>query len=327
MQKADKNPYSRGANPNDIVGLCMHISLASIYKWYVKYKPDFVVFAFEGGSNWRKVFTAEVAARKAYKGNRVVDPEMKHFFQLMESFKITMTSHTSICCLSVELMEADDVISGFCQLYAQPGHEIFIVSGDRDFTQLLKLPGVKLVNPDNGKLRNQPGDKDYQEDLDYWLFLKCIRGDMGDNVPSAFPRVRETKIKAAYENEYDKINLMNEKWTDENNVEHRVGDLFEQNKTLLSLYDQPDEIKAALYEGVDAQSKNFGNYSHFHFLRFLEDFQLQAVREKASNFIELFTNNQRFLKGERTAPPLTAPKKREAVVEEAPEQTSKLFEF
>lgn len=326
VQKTQGNPYARNGSASDQVGLCMHISLASIFKWYTKYKPDFVVFAFEGGSNWRKAFTADAKSRKAYKGNRVADPEMKHFYELMESFKTTMTAHTSICCISVKDMEADDVIAGYCQAYHQPdgSHEVYIISGDKDYTQLLKLPGVHLVNPDNGKKRNQPGDKDYQSDLDYWLFLKCVRGDMGDYVPSAFPRVREARIKKAYENEYEKINLMNERWTDENGTEHKVGDLFEENKILLSLFDQPEPIREKLFIGIDEQTKNFGSYSHFQFLRFLNDFELEAVREKASNFIDLFTNNQRFLKGEKTAAPLTPVKKIIVEPEPAP---NKLLDF
>lgn len=327
MQKAQNNPYAKMGTIDDVVGLCMHISLASMYKWYSKYKPDFVVFAFEGGSNWRKAYTAEARSRKAYKGNRVVDPEMRHFYQLIDSFKTTMTAHTSICCISVEGMEADDVIGGYCQKYACDEHEIYIVSGDKDYIQLLKLPNVKLVNPDNGKFRNLPGDKEYQEDLDYWLFLKIIRGDMGDYVPSAFPRVREARIKKAYQSEYEKINLFNERWKDEENVEHRVGDLFEENKILLSLYDQPPAIREKLFEGIEEQTDNLGSYSHFHFLRFLEDFKLQAVREKANNFIDLFTNNQRFLKGLRTAAPLTPIKKEKDAEETLEAPPSKLFEF
>ena len=304
------SPYSKDCTPEELVGLCMHISLQSIFKWYNKFHPEFVVFAFEGGGNWRKNYTATAKSRLQYKGQRVIDPEMKHFYTLIDSFKNTMTNHTSVCCLSVNMMEADDCIAAFCQLYADPTHEINIVSGDKDFTQLLKLPNVKLINPDTGKARNQPGDKDYEEDIDYWLFKKFIRGDGGDNVPSAFPRVRETRIKKAYEHEYDRLNFMNEHWTqsvfepDENGVEvekkivHRVGDLYEENIILMDLYRQPDDIRVALLEGVAEQTDNCGTYSHFHFLRFLEDHGLQRVREDAMKFIDMFANNQRFFKGE-----------------------------
>jgi 5'-3' exonuclease len=301
MQK--RNPFD--TNPEDLVGLCFHISLYSILKWYTKYKPDFVVFAFEGGNNWRKEYTSKVGARQSYKGNREYDPAMAHLYELIASFKHVIQTHTSICCLAVDGTEADDSIASFVQLNAKEGEEIIIVSGDKDFIQLLKEPGVKLIDPDTGKARNQPGDKNYEADLDYWLFLKCIRGDGGDHVPSAYPRVRETKLKIAWNNQYDRINLMNETWsmTDIDGVEHtyRVGDLYEQNKILLSLYDQPAEIRTLLETEVTAQSKQLGTYSHFHFLRFLEDYKLVKVRQDAMKFVELFANNQRFIKGEQRA--------------------------
>ena len=293
----------------------MHISLQSIFKWYNKYRPEFVVFAFEGGDNWRKSYTAVARSRKAYKGNRIQDPEMKHYYRLLDAFQETMSAHTSICCLCIETMEADDEIAAFCQLYAHEDHEIHIVSGDRDFTQLLKLPNVKLVNPDNGKLRNTPNDKEYEPDIDYWLFKKCVRGDGGDNVPSAYPRVRETRIKKAYEDPYERINFMNDTWVEkildtvtnpdgsmiitERYVTHRVGDLFEENIILLDLYKQPADQRLILEEGVKMQVEALGNYSHFHFLRFLRDYELNKVSEEAMKFVDLFANNQRFLKGER----------------------------
>jgi 5'-3' exonuclease len=299
-----KKPYARDSSPEDLVGLCFHISLHSIYKWYEKYKPDFVVFAFEGdygkgpdSGNWRKTFTAAARSRKAYKGNRVVDPAMAHYYDLIAAFKKTIHAHTSICCLSVDTMEADDVIAGYCQLYASPEHTIHIVSGDRDYIQLTKLPNVHLVNPDNGKFRNQPGDKDYEPDIDYWLFYKCVRGDMGDYVPAAYPKVRETRIRKAYNESYERLNFMNETWTDENGTVHRVGDLYEENVKLLSLYDQPQKQRDILLEGVKQQVSQINQYSHFHFLRFLEQYQLNAIRRDSTKFAGLFANNQLFVKG------------------------------
>lgn len=312
-----KSPYARDAAPEDLVGLCMHISLQSIYKWYVKYAPDFVVFAFEGGKNWRKGYTETANLRRQYKANRVQDPEMVHFYQLVDAFREVMTNHTSICCLTMEGFEGDDVIAAYCQLHASPENEISIVSGDRDFVQLLKLPNVKLINPDDGKLRNQPGDKEYFDDIDYWMFLKCVRGDTGDNVPSAYPKVRETRIKEAYTDEFKRVNFLNETWQDEHGVTHRVGDLIAHNEVLMNLEKQPDELRAALLEGVDAQTRTLGNYSHFHFLKFLGQFKLKRVAEEASKFIHLFTRNQKYLKGERSEPMPPAPAEAKASPQQA----------
>lgn len=295
-------------DPEDLVGLCMHISLQSIAKWYKLYKPDFVVFAFEGGDNWRKSYTKEHNLIRQYKGNRVVDPAMAHYYELIASFKETMSNHTSICCLAIPGMEADDAIAAYSQLTEGTGEEVVIISGDRDFTQLLKMGHVKLVEPDRGKLRNTPDDKEYQPDIDYWLFLKCIRGDSGDNVPSAYPRVRETRIKEAYADPYARVNFMNESWVDEHKVTRRVGDLFEHNQVLMDLAKQPLPLREHLLLTTAQQVADIKHYSHFHFLRFLGKFKLTRVAEEANRFVDLFSNNQRFLNGskERKEPPAQA---------------------
>jgi len=330
MQKG--SPYARDSSTDELVGLCMHISLYSIFKWYNKFKPDFVVFAFEGANNWRKTFTREENAVVNYKSGRIIDPEMKHFYQLIEAFRHTITSHTSICCLCVEKMEADDCIAAYCQLYASPEHEIIIISGDRDFTQLLSLPNVQLINPDNGVPRNTPNDKQYEPDLEYWMFKKCVRGDAGDSVPSAYPRVRETRIKKAYEDQYERLNFMNEVWKQDvlredasgqnvtETITHRVGDLFEKNIILMDLTKQPPDLRKTLEETVKQQVEITGTYSHFHFLRFLGEYKLQKVSEEAMRFVEMFANNQRFLKGEK-------PKEEQKVIVEEPKQTSNLLQF
>ena len=276
MQKA--GPYGKEASVEDLVGMSFHVSLQSIFKYYNKYNPDFLVFAFDGDRNWRKDYTAKMKSRLPYKGNRVRDPEMEHYYRLLKEFRTTISLYTSICCISVDTLEADDVIAGFCQLFASPQHEVVIVSGDKDFTQLLKIPGVTLINPDDGKPRNQPTSKEYEPDIDYWIFKKCIRGDGGDNVPSAWPRVRETKIKKAYMSDYDRANFMNERWSqpqfevhpqtglptpvmeaDESgnlvqkvNV-YRVGDLFEENVVLMDLSKQPPEQRSLIEESVKEQ--------------------------------------------------------------------------
>lgn len=321
------NPYAREVKPEDLVGLCMHISLQSIYKWYIKYKPDFVVFAFEGGDIWRKEYTTKKIVKDAYKGNREYDPTMKHFYELIDSFRRVVQAHTSICCLHIPTMEGDDVIAGYCQLYAAPEHEIIIISADKDFTQLLKLPGVKLVEPDKGKQRNLPGDKEYQEDIDYWLFLKCIRGDGGDNVMSAYPKVRETKIKQAYADPYYRLNFMNEVWLDENQQPHRVGDHYEKNIVLLDLYQQPPEERELLLEGIKFQVGDTRNYSHFQFLKFLGEYKLEKVAERAQEFVNLFANNQRWLKGEKKS--IAVEKPTDAKLSDSIEQLSetRLLQF
>ena len=83
-------------------------------------------------------------------------------------------------------------------------------------------------------------------DPEWLLFEKCMRGDDSDNVMSAFPGVRKTKLEAAYADRQNKgyvwNNLMLSKWLDHENVEHRVRDDYERNRQLIDLTQQPADL-------------------------------------------------------------------------------------
>lgn len=249
-----------------------------------------------------------------YKANRVVDPEMEVIFTVLNAFREITTLHTSIITLSVPGAEADDVIGIFCQEHANENDEIFIVSGDKDFTQLLNLPNVYLVNPDDGKLRNQPGDKIYYDDIDFFMFEKCVRGDKGDNVFSAYPRVRINKIKQAYEDPYERANFMNTTWSVENDdgskTVYRVGDLFEENKLLMDLRMQPKEVRDDVIAAINNAVANPGKYSNFHFMKFIGQYKLQVLSDKLSQFTDMFSQNQTIINKNMETP---SQKKQEVV--------------
>jgi hypothetical protein len=123
------------------------------------------------------------------------------------------------------------------------------VSGDRDFVQLKKYKNFKLINPDDGKEREC-------DDPLFFMFEKCFRGDAGDNVMSAYPRVRKTKLEAALKDEYTLTTIMNESWdfTDPETGEvttYNVGELFEENQLLMDLDCQPAEIRQIIKETLD----------------------------------------------------------------------------
>jgi 5'-3' exonuclease len=174
---------------------------------------------------------------------------------------------------------------------------MYIVSADKDFIQLLKHPNVFLIDPNTGKFRNQPGDKDYCEDIGYFMFLKCIRGDGGDNVPSAFPRVRETKIKKAYENLSDRLNFMNETWQlpirEGDELIHKtmvVGELFKENELLMDLEKQPDDIRKYMYEEIQMLVEKPKKYSNFKMMQFLGKHQLKNILDNLEKYIPLFSS-------------------------------------
>lgn len=290
---AAQNKYN-GENA-DIAGLSMHVALNTLKSFYKKVAPDQVAMAFEGGDNWRKEYTKSEAcvSKRLYKGNRVKDDSMIPFFELIKAFEDLARNHTSLVCLSHPRLEGDDIIAGYAQHFSAQGDEVVILSGDKDFIQLLKLPGVSLMNPDDGKLRGN--DKEGNPiDPEYFMFEKAIRGDAGDNVISAYPRVRATRIRKAFEDEYERTNMFNETWefsepsTGEKRV-IRVGDLFEENQKLMNLFAQPEDIRQHITETINHEVINHGQFSLFHFQKFCAKFKLKRIADDAMYFTELFS--------------------------------------
>lgn len=298
----DKN-RNFGTDDATLSGLCMHILFQRVQKYFKQHDPDYIVFAFENKNNWRKAYTKseDCISKNPYKGNRVYDSSMEYYFKMLDAFKETCTHHTSIICLSAEGLEGDDLIAGYCQLYANDDHEVIVLSGDKDFIQLLKNPNVKLINQRDGKERNQPGDKIYFDDLEYFMFQKCMRGDKKDHVFSALPNVRETRLKKAFTDEYERLKLMNETWEaeiDGKPITYKVGDLFEENKLLLDLTKQPEEVRQYMFEHIKDEVNNLGKTSLFHLQKFLGQFELKKISDTLPNFMDIFTRNTLSSKGQ-----------------------------
>jgi hypothetical protein len=309
------------SNSDDLAGLCMHSSLNTLKSYYRKVKPDQVAVAFEGAKNWRKDYTRseQCVSKRLYKGNRVTDESKIAFYALLSSFEELARKHTSLVCLSAPTLEGDDVIAGYAQHFSAAGDEVVILSGDKDFIQLLKLPGVSLLNPDDGKLRGWDKDTGEKIDPEFFMFEKAIRGDTGDNVLTASPRERITKIRKAFEDDYEKTNLMNKTWefADPETGEKRtirVGDMFEENQTLMNLFQQPAHIRTLIDETIKREIVEHGAFSLFHFQKFCAKFGLKKIADDAQHFIELFSSTGRNSPLKEETKAVNAEKKRQSTL-------------
>jgi hypothetical protein len=275
----------------DLIVLAYHTSLITLNKYHKLYKPSQTVFVFDRG-NWRKDYTSDPElcySGKLYKGQRrqnmtpAQQRRYAHYLTFMNDFEQLMRDHTGITCLAGEGLEADDLIAGIAQVYAESAH-IVIITADKDMMQLLRYPNVELVDPTTGKNRTLA---EWNDDPDFFLFSKCIRGDTGDNVQSAYPRVRDTKIIEAYNDPYKRINMMKETWTNQNNTTLEVGKMFDENELLMDLSKQPTCIRRKILEVIEYEMENRGRFSHFHFSKFIGKYQLKSVSKQLSNLIPL----------------------------------------
>jgi hypothetical protein len=284
--------------PDTLIGMVYHTTFMSLNKYYKKVGPHQIVMAFDR-SNWRKAYTESEAcySKRIYKGHRkdAMAPKIKALYSQFQNFMVDfeqlVREHSSIVCLGEDGLEADDLIGGMAERAHKDGDQVVIISGDKDMIQLLRYnkgrfsndqPTVKIIDPATGNAREH-------EDPEYFIFEKCIRGDTGDNVHSAFPRVRVTKIREAYLDAFKRVNMMNETWTNEDGETMLVKRMFDENKLLMDLTAQPREIRQKIFETIENEMDSPGKYSHFHFLRFLGKYELKTLASQLTTFIPLLS--------------------------------------
>lgn len=288
-----KNNYAGSAEEK--AGLAMHMALNSLNKFYKQHRPDQIAMVFEGSNNWRKEYTKsdKCLSKRVYKANRVKDPSMIPFFELIKAFEDLARNHTSLVCLSNPILEGDDIFAGYVQRFANAGDEVIGISGDRDFVQLLKHPNFTLINPDTGKPRTLV-DVCGVDDPVFFMFEKAMRGDKGDNVFPAYPRVFKKRLQKCMQDDYELTKIMNETWTitDPDTGEvitHRVGDLFEENVLLMDLEAQPAHVRKVIEETLDHELVHHGKFSFFHFTKFCGKYGLKQIAENGQQFADMFS--------------------------------------
>jgi hypothetical protein len=89
---------------------------------------------------------------------------------------------------------------------------------------------------------------------------------------------------------FDWNNLMLQRWTDHNGVEHRVLDDYNRNVTLVDLTAQPEDIKAKIDATVRAGAlKKSRPMVGAQFLKFCGKYELNRLSEHSSNYAELLS--------------------------------------
>ena len=263
------------------VGMAFHILLNSVKKAWNDFDGSHVVFCLEGRS-WRKDYY------EPYKRNRQVardkltvteSEEDKIFWEMFDELKDFLATKTNCTVMQHPQLEADDLIAGWVQ--AHPDDHCVIISTDGDFAQLVgpnctQYNGVSntIIAHDgyfDDKKREPIIDKKTGEAKpaphpDFMLFEKCMRGDTSDNVFSAYPGVRKkgTKNKIglieAYEDKdnkgYNWNNMMLQRWTDHEGVEHRVLDDYNRNVVLCDLTAQPGNIRSIINDNIEDAIEN-----------------------------------------------------------------------
>ena len=292
------------------VGMALHITLNSVKKAWTDFSADHVVFCLEGRS-WRKDYY------EPYKRNRqetrdAMTPAQQEedtvFWEIFDEFKDFIGSKTNCTMMRHPQLEADDLIAGWVQAHPNDNH--VIISTDGDFAQLI-APNVKQYNGVSNTTITHEGyfddkgkpvvDKKTKEvkpapNPEFMLFEKCMRGDTSDNVFSAYPGVRKkgTKNKVglieAFEDKDNKgfnwNNMMLQRWTDHEGVEHRVLDDYTRNVTLCDLSAQPAEIREIIDSTISSVKPKDISQVGMRLMKFCAKWDMQRIADNAAQYAQ-----------------------------------------
>jgi DNA polymerase-1 len=109
-----------------------------------KYQPDYIAWINDAGVSFRSERYADYKSTRQKLGQEMqadFDRSVERICQLLDAFRVPL--------LAVPGYEADDVIGTLATRAAERGLQSVIVSGDKDFYQLIG-PRVALLNPGRG---------------------------------------------------------------------------------------------------------------------------------------------------------------------------------
>ena len=150
-----------------------------------KHKPEYLGWVHDKGLSFRhELYPAYKATRERLEPEQQIDFDegVARVEELLAGYRIPI--------LSLDGYEADDVIGTMAKLATVAGVNVVIVSGDKDFAQLVR-PGVWILNPWHGR----PGattEKWYDTEniverlgvpAERVIDFLALKGDSSDNVP------------------------------------------------------------------------------------------------------------------------------------------------
>jgi hypothetical protein len=266
-----------GNDKGDLPSFALHTALISMSKFFKQFKPGRVVACFDRPNNWRKQYmTSDLSvSQRGYKAQRRVGmtaTQKKEYYELLDhmaEFERLLESETGIITLACDGLEADDCIAGWAQRH--PERNKVIMTTDSDMSQ--------LINPTTNVCNYKTGEIVVIEDPKFFLFEKAFRGDKADNIVSAYPGIRTTKLKQIYQDSYALANVLKEKVAvpDVMDVEVLVEDIFNENMLLMDLSAQPPAIRKKIDRTIDEELAKTKRFDYWKFSAFCTERKMQAV--------------------------------------------------
>ena len=143
-------------------------------KFETELKPDYVVVVFDKGKSFRSDLYPD------YKGHRPeMPPELREQWPLFTD----LVEAWGYPCLAMAGLEADDVIGTLARRFASPDLHVSIVSGDKDFYQLID-ENISILDVMKDKtIRHEGVHEKFGVAPEQVIDVLALMGDSSDNVP------------------------------------------------------------------------------------------------------------------------------------------------
>ena len=222
--------------------LVRHMVLSSLRSYEQKYGEKYgeMVLAYDSKQYWRKQYFPY------YKQNRKKDREKSGhdwsaIFDLLNKIRDEIKTYFPYKVVEVLGAEADDVISTLCKNKG-PKELILILSGDKDFIQLQKYPGVYQYNPVTKKYIAYDNPRAYIKE-------HVIKGDKSDGIPN-FLSPDDCFVAGVRQKPISQKNLA--KWVDQEPSKFCINEAqlanFHRNRKLIDFDYVPAEIEQQILD-------------------------------------------------------------------------------
>tara|TARA_Y100001951_G_C11293773_1_gene274096 strand:+ start:2719 stop:3564 length:846 start_codon:yes stop_codon:yes gene_type:complete len=221
-----------------------YLILNSLRNYQKRYGPTYgkIVLCTDAGNPWRRdFFPLYKAGRKKARDND--DNDWKLIFDTLQIVKDEIRENFPYYYMYVPNCEADDIIAVLTQRFHKE-EDILIVSGDKDFQQLLKYDNVQQYSPNRNDFITPEGGAEH--------FLKehILKGDKGDGIPNILSNddcldlgIRQTPLRKPILEKYLRISIENDDKYFRNYI---------RNRTLIDFDLIPNEI-------IDSINTEFDN--------------------------------------------------------------------
>lgn len=231
-----------------------YLILNSLRNYQKKYGPTYgqIVLCTDAGNPWRRdFFPLYKANRKKARDND--DNDWKLIFDTLQIVKDEIRDNFPYHYMYVPNCEADDIIAVLTKRFHKE-EDILIVSGDKDFQQLLKHDNVQQYSPNRNDFIDCP-------DANVFLREHILKGDKGDGIPNILSNddcldlgIRQTPLRKNILEKYMRISIE----TDDKYFRNYI-----RNRTLIDLDMIPDEIVERINTEFDNTSPVQGKVYDF----------------------------------------------------------------